>query len=203
MARVIFVRHGQTTWNDLGVYQGHTDIPLNEIGFKQGAKVAQRLKKEKVAAIYSSDLLRARQTAELIAEEHNLTVITMPEFREIHFGVWEGKSYKDINKLYPEMLKIWLTDPKNLKIPEGETFPEMLARAWQGLTKILLNHKNETVIIVAHGGTIGALLCSILDMDLKNLWRIRQGNTGITIVEFYEDKGVLTLFNDTYHLQIS
>jgi alpha-ribazole phosphatase len=175
------------------MYQGHTDIPLNQIGLEQAAKAGQRLKNEKVAAIYSSDLLRAKQTAEIIARGHNLPVIIMPEFREINFGIWEGKTFKDIEELYPEMLKI----------PEGETFPEMLKRAWKGLKILLARHKDETVIIVAHGGTIAALLCNILDMSLDNLWKVRQGNTGITVVEFEEDKGRLTLFNDTYHLQIS
>lgn len=203
LAKVIFVRHGQTAWNDLGIYQGHTDIPLNEVGLEQGAKVAQRLKNENISAVYSSDLLRAKQTAELIAKEHNLPVTTLPEFREINFGIWEGKSFKEINEKYPEMLKIWLTEPQDLKIPQGETFTEMISRAWPALTKLLVNHNNETIVIVAHGGTIGALLCNILDMSLRNLWRIKQGNTGITIVEFYEDRGVLTLLNDTHHLQIS
>lgn len=203
MTKIIFVRHGQTSWNDLGMYQGHTDIPLNQIGLEQAAKAGQRLKNEKVAAIYSSDLLRAKQTAEIIARGHNLPVIIMPEFREINFGIWEGKTFKDIEELYPEMLKIWKTKPQDLKIPEGETFPEMLKRAWKGLKILLARHKDETVIIVAHGGTIAALLCNILDMSLDNLWKVRQGNTGITVVEFEEDKGRLTLFNDTYHLQIS
>ncbi|NLT95413.1 MAG: alpha-ribazole phosphatase [Clostridia bacterium] len=203
MTKVIFVRHGQTSWNDLGMYQGHTDIPLNEIGFEQAIKVGKRLKNEKVSAIYSSDLLRAKQTAEIIAREHNLPVTVMPELREINFGIWEGKTYKEIKELYPEMLNIWLSKPQDLKIPEGETFPEMLARAWQGLKKILSKHKDETIIVVAHGGTIAVLLCNILEISLNNLWKIKQGNTGITIVEFAEDKGVLTLFNDTYHLHIS
>jgi len=203
LVKIIFVRHGQTTWNDLGIYQGHTDIPLNQTGLEQAVKAGRRLKNENVKAVYASDLLRAKQTAEIIAKEHNLSVVTMPEFREINFGIWEGKSYKDINELYPEMLKIWLTEPEKLRIPEGETFPEMLTRAWRGLTKLLAIHKDETVVIVSHGGTISALLCHILDMSLNNLWRVKQGNTGITIIEFHENRGILTLFNDTYHLQIS
>ncbi|KJS80178.1 MAG: phosphoglycerate mutase [Peptococcaceae bacterium BICA1-8] len=203
MIRIIFVRHGQTAWNDLGLYQGHTDVPLNKAGIEQASKAAQRLKSEKLSAIYSSDLLRAKQTAEIIAVEHNLTVNTMTEFREINFGVWEGKTYKEINETYPQLLKTWLSEPENLKIPEGETFSEMLKRVWEGLKTVLAKHQDETVILVAHGGTIGALICNILEIKLNNLWRIKQGNTGITIIEFYEEKGILTLFNDTYHLQIS
>lgn len=203
LTKIIFVRHGQTSWNDSGMYQGHTDIPLNEIGFEQAAKAGQRLRDEKVTAIYSSDLLRAKQTAQVIAREHKLPVTVMPEFREINFGIWEGKTYKEIKELYPEMLNIWLSKPQELKIPKGETFQEMLTRSWQGLKELLTKHKDETIIIVAHGGTIAVLVCHILGMDLNNLWKVKQGNTGITIVEFVEDRGFLTLFNDTYHLQIS
>jgi len=203
LIRIIFVRHGQTAWNDLGLYQGHTDVPLNKTGLEQASKTAQRLKNEKLSAIYSSDLLRAKQTAEIIAVEHNLPVTTMAEFREINFGVWEGKTYKEINELYPQLLQTWLNEPENLKIPEGETFSEMLNRVWKGLKRVLAKHQDETVMLVAHGGAIGALICNILDIKLINLWRIKQGNTGITIIEFYEEKGILTLFNDTHHLQIS
>jgi len=83
MTKIIFVRHGQTLWNELGKYQGHTDVPLSKTGIEQAYKVAKRLKQEKVDAIYCSDLKRAKQTAEIIALEHNLPIITKPEFREI------------------------------------------------------------------------------------------------------------------------
>lgn len=204
MTKIIFVRHGQTLWNDLGKYQGHTDIPLSKLGIEQAYKVAKRLKNEQVNIIYASDLKRAKHTAEIIAIEHNnIPVITMSQFREINFGVWEGKTYQEISKLYPDLLQIWLTEPEKLIIPQGETFQEMLTRAWSGLNYILANHKDETVILVAHGVTIGAIICTILGIKLNNLWRIKQGNTGISIVEFYNNKGILTLFNDTYHLHIS
>jgi len=203
MTRIIFVRHGETLWNDMGKYQGHTDIPLSMVGFEQAYKVAKRLKSEEITTIYSSDLKRAKQTAEIIALEHNLSVITKPEFREINFGVWEGKTFSEVKKQYPELLNIWLSEPENLYIPQGETFSQMLKRAWTGLIDVLNNHKSETITIVAHGGTIGAIICNILEIKLNNLWRIKQGNTGISIVEFYDNKGILTLFNDTYHLQIS
>jgi len=92
VTKIILVRHGQTLWNNIGKYQGHTDVPLSKTGIEQASKVAKRLKNDKITAIYSSDLKRAKQTAEIIALEHNLPVITNTRFREINFGVWEGKT---------------------------------------------------------------------------------------------------------------
>ncbi|MFZ5943602.1 MAG: alpha-ribazole phosphatase [Bacillota bacterium] len=202
MKKVIFVRHGQTLWNDAGKYQGHTDIPLSPTGIQQASRAAKRLREFQIDAIYSSDLLRAKQTAEIIALEHTLPVIAMPQFREINFGIWEGKTFNEIQKLYPELLETWLNEPEKLVIPNGESFQQLLDRAWNGLSQ-LLNSENNSIIVVAHGGTIGTLICNILGMNLNCLWKIKQGNTGISIVEFYNNKGILTLFNDTYHLQIS
>ncbi|MFZ7102603.1 MAG: alpha-ribazole phosphatase [Peptococcaceae bacterium] len=203
MTKIIFVRHGETEWNDTGKYQGHTDIPLSQTGLEQAVKVSLRLANERIAAVYSSDLLRARQTAELIAVRHNLSVRTRAEFREINFGVWEGKTFKEINHLYPDLLKTWLEEPEKLIIPEGETFQQLTGRTFNGLSEIQANHEGETIVVVAHGGTIGAVMCSVLEIKLNNLWKIKQGNTGISIIEFHDNKGILTLFNDTLHLNIS
>ena len=204
MTRLIFIRHGQTMWNDLGRYQGHTDIPLNKTGIEQAQKVAKRLGKEKVSAIYASDLLRAKQTAEIIGLEFNLPVTLSENLREINFGVWEGKTYKEIELQYPELLNIWLSDPTKLQIPNGETFSQLQTRAWASISDIINMNKNKTVVVVSHGGTISTIICQILNINLKNLWQIKLNNSAVSIVDFYDqNKGVITLLNDTYHLQIS
>lgn len=202
MTRLIFVRHGQTIWNDLGKYQGHTDIPLNTVGISQAQKTAQRLAREDIHAIYSSDLMRAQQTAEIIGARHNLAINYFPDLREINFGQWEGKIYQEIVKEYPQLLKQWIEDPEKLKIPEGETFGELRERAFKAINSILENHDQETVLIVTHGGTIVTILCKVLGMDLKNMWQIKQSNSAISIIEFYDKRGIVTSFNDTYHLDV-
>lgn len=202
MTRIIFVRHGQTIWNNLGKYQGHTDIPLSTVGIIQAQKTAQRLAKENIVAIYSSDLMRARQTAEIIGSKHNLAINYSKGLREINFGHWEGKTYQEIEKEDPQLLQQWIEDPEKLKIPDGETFSELRDRAFRVINDILAKHDQETVLVVAHGGTISTILCKVLGMDLKNMWQIKQSNSAISIIEFYDKKGIVTSFNDTYHLDV-
>ena len=96
MTRITFIRHGQTLWNQLRKYQGHSDIPLNSTGIQQARRVAERLSKETLHAVYSSDLSRAVQTAQAIAQKHELSVQTLGGFREMDFGLWEGLTYEEI-----------------------------------------------------------------------------------------------------------
>lgn len=202
MTRIIFVRHGETIWNNIGKYQGHTDIPLSTVGISQARKTAQRLSKENISTIYSSDLMRAQQTAEIIGLKHNLVINYCKDLREINFGQWEGRTYGEIEGQYPQLLNLWIEDPEKLKIPGGETFGELRERAMKVIDNILLKHHQETVLLVAHGGTISTILCSVLSIDLKNMWQIKQSNSAISIIEFYDKKGIVTLFNDTYHLDV-
>lgn len=204
MTRVILVRHGQTLWNALGKYQGHTDVPLNEVGIEQARKVAKRLAGENISAVYASDLSRAKDTAKIIAQKHGLEVETDKKLREMNFGLWEGKTYTQIQEEYPQLVKVWISDPQLLQIPQGETFSQVQLRAIRALKEIIRRHNiNETIVVVAHGLTIISIICAVLEIDLKNMWKIKQGNTGISIIEFYDNNGILTLFNDTHHLSVS
>lgn len=204
MTRVILVRHGQTLWNALGKYQGHTDVPLNEVGIEQARKVAKRLAGENISAVYASDLSRAKDTAKIIAQKHGLEVETDKKLREMNFGLWEGKTYNQIQEEYPQLVKVWISDPQLLQIPQGETFSQVQLRAIRALKEIIRRHNiNETIVVVAHGLTIISIICAVLEIDLKNMWKIKQGNTGISIIEFYDNNGILTLFNDTHHLSVS
>lgn len=201
MTKIILVRHGQTTWNVEMKYQGQTDIHLTEKGIMQAQMVADRLANEPVSAIYSSDLSRAFFTAGAIAAKHNLQVIAVPELREINFGEWEGLTYTNINSGWPKTMSKLFTSPEDVKIPGGESFPELKERASKALDRIVANHADETIVVVSHGGTIRTLLCAALNINLNYVWNIKQDNTAVSILEYYDNRIMVSLINDTCHLK--
>lgn len=200
MTRIYLVRHGQTLWNNASRYQGHTDIELSDTGRKQANALAKRLAKEEINAIYSSDLKRALETAIILAAPHNLPVQTLQELREINFGVWEGLTFEEIRAKYQELADRWHKLPATVRIPGGETFEEVKERAYRIILKLAQKHNPGTIVVVTHGGTIRAIICALLGIDLNHAFRIRQDNGSLNIIEFYEDWGVLCLLNDTTHI---
>ncbi|HWR43292.1 alpha-ribazole phosphatase [Sporomusa sp.] len=201
MTRLIVVRHGQTMWNLERKYQGHSDIALNDKGLSQARAVAKRLAEESIHAVYASDLSRAFKTAECIAAEHSLTVNLVPELREIKFGEWEGLTYEQISERWPGLLgKLWTT-PDELEIPGGETFHQLKERAAAAIQKIVAAHPEQTVTVVAHGGTIGTILCATLEIHLNHVWSIRQDNTAVNVIDYYDGRPTITLLNCVRHLK--
>ena len=171
--RIWFVRHGETEWNRTKRYQGHSDIPLNENGRRQAQETASLLAKEPLSAIYASDLKRAVETAEAIAQTHELRVQQKPELRELHFGLWEGLRYEQIMEKWADELSLMYEHPEKGCAPEGEGFSELAKRAWPALQAIREAHQEEEAIaVVAHGGTIRVLLCLLRGKPLQQLWDV-------------------------------
>jgi alpha-ribazole phosphatase len=200
MTKVILIRHGETLWNLEMKYQGHCDVALTEKGIKQAELAADSLAKESISAVYASDLCRAFVTAESIANKHDLQVATIPELREINFGQWEGLAYDKINNQWSDIMAKLFTHPDEIQIPDGETFREVKERATIALSTLIKKHPNETIVVVSHGGTIRTILCSVLNIPLNHLWNIKQDNTAINILEYYDDQALVSLVNGTYHL---
>lgn len=203
MTKVILVRHGQTIWNVEAKYQGHSDIELTKDGLEQAELVAKRLASEKISSVYASDLSRAFKTAETIASQHNLTVTAVPALREVKFGDWEGLTYGNIYNKWPEIMDGLFTKPDEIQIPGGETFRELKNRATKALEELVSKHPEETIVVVSHGGTIRTLICAALNIHLNYLWNIRQDNTAVNIIEYYDNRAVVSLLNDIHHLEES
>ncbi|MHB1125513.1 MAG: alpha-ribazole phosphatase [Bacillota bacterium] len=202
MTRVILVRHGQTIWNQDGRFQGHTNVELSEAGKEQARQLTNALKKEKVTAVYTSDLSRALTTAQIIANHFDLDVRVIPEIKEINFGRWEGLTYKQINENFGELAAVWRSKPGTLQIPGGESFKEVMDRASLAIQQLIGRHPKETVVVVSHGATIRTIVCSALGLDLDHIWKIRLDNTAITTIEYFEpDRAILCCLNDTHHLE--
>ncbi|MDI6827559.1 MAG: alpha-ribazole phosphatase [Armatimonadota bacterium] len=200
--RIILVRHGETIYNLERRYQGHTDVELTELGRKQALRTAERLSKEHISAIYSSDLIRANETAKLIAKFHNLSVQTDKRLRECAFGDWEGLTVDEIRERYPELYANYQRDSVQHRAPNGERLESLLERVSQVADWIAEKHRDENVVLVGHGGTIHAFICYALNAPLYAFRKIRLDNCGITIFSRLPNgKWFLEVLNETCHLE--
>ena len=201
MVKVVFIRHGQTEWNVSGRYQGQSDVALSKEGIAQAEKLAKHFPVAAVDAVYSSDLMRARVTAEKVAEKFGLPVQTEPAFRELNFGDWEGLTYEQITASWADAMTNFLRHPDILQIPHGESFPEVRQRAMKRLRELLAEHEGHVIAVVAHGAVLRTMLTEALHMPLQYLWSIRQFNTAVNIVRYDAGENpTVELLNSTAHL---
>ncbi len=200
MMRLILVRHGQTEWNAGGRYQGQSDVALSELGRKQASLLAERFPAKELDAIYTSDLDRARATAECVGERFGLRVCPEPAFRELSFGDWEGLTYQEISKRWPEEANKLFTAPDELSIPNGETFQELQKRAMDKIAALCETHGGQTVGIFAHGAINKTILAGLMHIPLHYLWSLRQDNTAVNILRLEDGYVTVELLNSTFHL---
>lgn len=199
--RIIFVRHGETEHNRESRYQGHADSVLSALGRSQATRAGERLKREKIAAVYSSDLSRALRTAECVAAPHGLTVQTDPDLRECSFGEWENLTVSEIGERYPELYRNYLRDSVAHRAPGGERLEHLRERVAAAVESIARDHPNETVVVVTHGGPIRAFLCHAFGAELTTFRRISTDNCGITVFSrIPEGRWHLETLNDAAHL---
>lgn len=153
--RVCLVRHGETPWNTERRLQGHIDIPLNDKGLAQAAAAARSLAGQPFAAIYSSDLERARRTAAAVADAQGVAIQNDPRLRERHYGVFQGLTYDEASALHPEAyLRFKERDPE-FAFPEGgESLLVFSRRIGEALDEIARRHPGEQVLVVTHGGVL-------------------------------------------------
>jgi len=196
---VLFIRHGVTDWNVAGRWQGHTDIPLNDDGHVQACKLAQRLADWPIKAIYTSDLRRAQETANVLAKKLNLTPVIDDNFRERNGGVFQGLTIEQLNNRHGDAWHQVRHDGS--APPNGESMLEVGIRAYSSFEKISSGHLGETVAIVSHGGTLNILISHLIGLPLGQPASISlRGNTGLSIVEIDDSGPRLTLLNDVSHL---
>lgn len=202
MQKIFLVRHGETEWNLEMRFQGWENIPLNEKGIREAELLAQRLKKERIAAVYSSPLSRALKTAQIIALMHGLEPSIVEGLREISFGKWEGKTFGEMDDRDKDALLRWLNNPEENLIPEGETFKQFRERVLNSYYELINDRKQEDFLIVTHGGAIKVLVASTLHIPFSYLGRLKISPGSLTSI-LYDDyrNPYLDLFNDTCHLQ--
>ena len=173
MTRLWLVRHGQTDWNVAGRWQGQASSApgLNETGRAQARAARDQLLDVPFSAIYSSDLLRARQTAALIAEPRGLAVTLEPRLREIHLGDWEGLLSAEILARYPHELEERQRDPLHARAPGGETVAGLALRVLAAAQEIAAHQPDAQVLIVAHGVALAVILCQAAGVPLAEVYQ--------------------------------
>lgn len=152
--RIVLARHGETEWNRVGRWQGHADPPLNETGRRQAAELGDRIRHEPIAAVYSSDLRRASETARVVADQLGLPVVEDAALREIDVGSWSGLTRADVAAQFPDGFARWQAGEIG---HDGETREQLTERVGAAVERIARAHEGETVLVVTHGGAIRAL----------------------------------------------
>ncbi|MDH7602151.1 MAG: histidine phosphatase family protein [Armatimonadota bacterium] len=200
MAVLYIVRHGQCENRPPGVLQGQIDSPLTELGLKQAQATAQRLSCESFAAAYSSDLSRARLTAEAIAEPHQLPVATTELLRECCLGQVQGLTELEFAERYPEAYRLWKSNPVVHRPPGAERFEDVIERCGTFLKQVRERHAPEDrILVVGHIGSISGLICAALELPLQAYFAFEIANASLSILQIGE-KPALILLNDTCHL---
>lgn len=165
--RLFVLRHGQTAWNAQARIQGHLDMPLNAVGRWQAARLAQALQGETLAAVYSSDLKRARATAEPLARLLRLPVQTDVDLRERAFGHFEGQTFQDIEANWPEDAARWRQRDPDFGPGGGENLRAFYERSVQATLRLAARHAGQAIALVAHGGVLDCLYRAALGLDLQ------------------------------------
>ncbi|MCB9501307.1 MAG: histidine phosphatase family protein [Deferribacteres bacterium] len=198
--QVLIIRHGQTEWNAVDRFQGHLDTNLSELGKKQAEAVAKRVKDFPITAIYSSDLKRARQTAQPIANKFNLSVQLDKDLRERHMGIFQGLTFAEIKEKHPDDYQKFMTWDPDYIIPQGESSRQKYDRSIACFTAIADRHPGEQILIVSHGGTIDALFRHALGLTLSQPRKYKNFNASINRFYRTKDSWMLATWGEVSHM---
>jgi probable phosphoglycerate mutase len=201
LTRVLLVRHGATTSSAEDRFAGSSDVMLSDDGRHQVTLLGDRLATWPIAAAYSSDMQRARDTAAAIADRHHLAATSVPALREIDHGHWEGIRHHDVEKQFAQEYADWSADPLTNAPPGGETGLSVLGRSVSAVREIVNRHAGRTILVVSHKATNRLLLAYLLGMDVRRYRdRLSQDLACLNIIEFttFPEPRVI-LINDTSH----
>lgn len=200
--RILAIRHGETAWNVDTRIQGHLDIPLNETGQWQARRLARALAaRDAIHAVYTSDLLRAHDTARAIADATGAPLATHAGLRERSFGVFEGKTYAEIESTWPEESERWRKRELHWAPSGGESLVQVRARIERTLHELVARHPDEQIVLVAHGGVMDQLyrLATGQDLQAPRTWQLT--NTAVNRLLWTSEGLTLVGWADTSHLE--
>lgn len=196
--KLILVRHGETDWNKESRYQGQTDLELNETGKRQVEMLRNRLADTPIDLVYVSDLKRAMVSAQIITRGRDIVMVSRQELREINFGEFEGKTFEEIEAIYPD----WVPTYFDFTSYQGEGLEQVAARIKTFLSELAgRNSSKQTVLVVGHGGSLRVMLCILLGIDVSKWWQISLDTVSVTTIEGDAGEAVLRKLNDTCHLE--
>ena len=198
---VLLVRHAQTDANVAGRYMGWVDEDLTEEGVWQAEQLSRRLTGQSIAAAYSSPLRRAYRTAEIIAAPHSIPVSPVEGLGEIRIGAWEGKYGAEIEEKFPDVWRVWRTDPSTVQMPDGESLTQVRERAIDSFEDIVEANKGQQVLMVTHDVVARLLAAYCLDVSSSIYRRLETANASLTIIQVIDGWRRLRLLNDRGHLE--
>ena len=202
---ILLVRHGETDWNRARCMQGHIDIPLNTEGLRQARALGAALASEKLDAIYSSDLQRARVTAQAVADVHQMAVVIDEQLRERCYGVFEGLMYKEVAQQFPQEFALWQARDLHARFPSGERAAETLhdfhQRSVHAVTNIVKNNAAQRMLILTHGGVLDCLYREAMGMPVDAKREFGIINAAINRLHWNGEKFTLLQWADAQHLE--
>ena len=198
MTQLLLLRHGMTTWANSGRLAGWTPgVHLNDEGCRQAEALSVRLAAEKLAAIYSSPLERAVETAQIVAAPHELDAVVENGLGEVHYGEWSGKRFRQLMRT--RLWKIIQTTPSLARFPGGESIREMQARAVGAVERVHMAHRKGVVALVSHGDIISVIIAHYAGMHLDLYQRLVIGLASLSVVTLEEEGARIISINDTGH----
>lgn len=198
--KLVAIRHGETEWNIEGREMGQLDSSLTQRGIEQAKALAKRLRRERISAMYTSDLGRAMQTAEIISSATGVAVSVDIGLRERHMGVFQGLTKAEMAERFPTEYEDYRRIGHTYRIPQGESGEERLERSIRVLTEIAERHTKKTVVAVTHGGFLMGFFEHVLRIPPGNGWRFRRRNAAYNSFEYTDGQWSLETWNETGHL---
>lgn len=195
------IRHGQTTWNAAGRIQGQSDSPLSELGRQQAEKVAEALAARPLAAIYSSDLTRARDTAAPLAARLGLEPVLEPRLRERSYGILETLTWPEVRAAHPELYAGLAAGDGALRLPEGESREDLFDRIGPAFEAIANAHPGEEIAVVTHGGVKAAFFARVVGLAASAKPPLRTLNGAISTFERWGEELKLVTWGSVAHIE--
>lgn len=193
MGELYLVRHGETDSNLKNKFLGHTDIKINENGILQAVKLSKYFKDIKITKFYSSPLIRAKMTSEILNKNLNLNILYSDQLKERNFGIFDNLSYDEIKNKYEKEYNLWLSDLNYHKIENGESAFDVYKRCEDFLKS--LSFENEKILIVTHLGIIRNILSILFKNGLDGIWHYKAQNCSVTKIDFVDNYPVLDIYN--------
>lgn len=195
MTRLYMVRHGETDLNIKKVYYGFTNVSLNKLGKTHCENVREKLCEVNFDVVVSSPLERALQSAEIISSLDRNEIISYEGLKELNFGEWENKHFKDLQVEYETEWKLWMEDWINFSFPQGENFKALYTRVKACIEEILLSYVDKNILLIGHEGTLKIIAMLLLKMNIEEYWRLTFEFGAYSMFEINEGFGILKKIN--------
>jgi alpha-ribazole phosphatase len=193
--RLYLIRHGEVEGAEEGRVFGQTDVALSKRGLEQSRQLADRLASARLSAVYSSDLARASQAAEMIAHRNGVKMQLDTAWREVDMGTWEGRNIAELHSQAAVEVEKLFSDPMSFTYPHGESFGGFAIRVQTALDQLLLAHRNGEVALVTHGGVCRTIIGKALEIPMQNWLRLAQDYGALNVIDWYGDNPILRQMN--------